>query len=314
LKENWYKEFDNEIKWTQDIRSYLERNVEIKYIEYDIQNSLYRPFIVKQFYYSKLLNWSLYRMPNIFYNRNQNDLLFNKVIIWASYDRKPFILMSSQYISNLNFFGDPANTVPLYRYTELGEKIDNITDWGLSQFFNKFKDESITKEAIFNYVYGVLHNPEYRKKYELNLKREFPRIPFYNDFWKWAKWGEKLMDLHINFETVELYPLKINNVELEREVYKPKLKAIKDEGKIELDNQTTISGIPKEAWDYKLGNRSGLEWILDQYKEKKPKDPTIAKMFNTYKFIDYKDKVIDLISRVTTVSVETMKIIKEMEG
>jgi len=122
------------------------------------------------------------------------------------------------------------------------------------------------------------------------------------------------MDLHINFETVEPYPLTINTIELDREVYKPKLKAIKDEGKIELDNQTTISGIPKEAWDYKLGNRSGLEWILDQYKEKKPKDPTIAKLFNTYKFIDYKDKVIDLIRRVTTVSVETMKIIKEMEG
>ena len=95
---------------------------------------------------------------------------------------------------------------------------------------------------------------------------------------------------------------------------KPKLKADKLAGRIILDDETTLEGIPSEVWEYKLGNRSGLEWILDQYKEKKPKDPTIAKMFNTYKFIDYKDKVIDLLMRVTTVSVETMKIIREMKN
>jgi len=79
-----------------------------------------------------------------------------------------------------------------------------------------------------------------------------------------------------------------------------------------LDDVTTLTGVPPEAWDYKLGNRSALEWILDQYKEKKPKDPTIAEKFNTYKFADHKTKVIDLLKRVTTVSVETMKIIEEM--
>lgn len=121
------------------------------------------------------------------------------------------------------------------------------------------------------------------------------------------------MDLHINFETVEQFPLEISTVELNKEVYKPKLKANKDTGEIYLDNQTTLSGIPSDVWEYKLGNRSALEWILDQYKEKKPKDPTIAKMFNTYRFADYKDKVIDLIMRVTTVSVETMKVVREME-
>ena len=72
--------------------------------------------------------------------------------------------------------------------------------------------------------------------------------------------------------------------------------------------------LPKQAWDYKLGNRSALEWILDQYKESKPKDPTIAEKFNTYKFADYKDKVIDLLKRVCTVSVETMKVVGEMEN
>jgi predicted helicase len=80
-----------------------------------------------------------------------------------------------------------------------------------------------------------------------------------------------------------------------------------------LDGITELTGVPALAWEYKLGNRSALEWILDQYKEKKPSDPTIAEKFNTYKFADYKEQVIDLLERVCTVSIETMKIVKEME-
>ena len=94
---------------------------------------------------------------------------------------------------------------------------------------------------------------------------------------------------------------------------KTKLKADKETGEIYIDEVTTLSGIPKEAWEYKLGNRSALEWVLDQYKEKKPSDPTIAEKFNTYKFADYKTQVIDLLKRVCTVSVETMKIISDMK-
>ena len=95
---------------------------------------------------------------------------------------------------------------------------------------------------------------------------------------------------------------------------KAKLKADKETGMISLDERTWIDGIPPAAWDYKLGNRSALEWILDQYKEKTPKDPTIREKFNTYKFADYKEKVIDLLKRVTTVSVKTVEIMKEMEA
>ena len=72
--------------------------------------------------------------------------------------------------------------------------------------------------------------------------------------------------------------------------------------------------MPAEAWDYKLGNRSALEWILDQYKEKKPKDPTIREKFDTYRFADYKEKVINLLARVTTVSVRTQKIVTAMHA
>jgi len=123
------------------------------------------------------------------------------------------------------------------------------------------------------------------------------------------------MDLHINYETIEPYTLKridIPSANTKAKSPTAKLKADKDKGTIILDTDTSLHGVPPEAWDYKLGNRSALEWILDQYKEKKPKDKTIAEKFNTYRFADYKEEVIDLLQRVCTVSVETMNIIQQM--
>jgi len=177
----------------------------------------------------------------------------------------------------------------------------------------------ITKDDIFHYVYGVLHDPVYRETYAINLKREFPRIPFYPDFWAWAAWGEKLMALHIGYEAVEPWPIERLDEpdEKAREAgVAPRaiLKADRDNGTIRLDTETQLTGIPPEAFDYRLGNRSGLDWILDQYKEKTPRDPTIREKFNTYRFVDYKEKVIDLIARVTRVSVETVAITEAMKS
>jgi predicted helicase len=180
------------------------------------------------------------------------------------------------------------------------------------------KSQPITKDDIFHYVYGVLHDPVYREKYALNLKREFPRIPFYPDFRRWGEWGKRLMELHIGYENVEPWPLDRldmpdENARAAGVMPKPMLKADRDNGTIRLDSETQLSGIPKEAWDYRLGNRSGLDWILDQYREKTPKDPTIREKFNTYRFGDYKEKVADLIARVARVSVETVAITEAMK-
>jgi predicted helicase len=181
------------------------------------------------------------------------------------------------------------------------------------------KARPITKDDIFHYVYGVLHDPVYRETYAINLKREFPRIPFYPDFWAWAAWGERLMALHIGYEAVEPWPIERLDEpdEKAREAgVAPRaiLKADRDNGTIRLDTETQLTGIPAQAFDYRLGNRSGLDWILDQYKEKTPRDPTIREKFNTYRFADYKEKVIDLIARVTRVSVETVAITEAMKS
>jgi predicted helicase len=95
---------------------------------------------------------------------------------------------------------------------------------------------------------------------------------------------------------------------------RPVLKSDPENGMIKIDAETVLSGIPRAAWDYRLGNRSGLDWVLDQYKEKTPKDPTIREKFNTYRFADYKEKVIDLLARVARVSVETVEITEAMRA
>lgn len=304
------EELGFDIKWDRELKKYLERDISKTFGESSIVKSIYRPFIKKYLYFDKHFNGMTYQWFSI-YHANDTE---NKFITFKSFgSNRPFNCLATNCIAELHVTG--ANQcLPLYRYDIEGNRIDNITDWGLEQFQNHYNDSAITKEDIFHYTYAVLHNPEYRQKYELNLKREFPRLPFYDDFYQWVNWGIQLMDLHLNYETITPYPLKRIDIPLEKSDVSPKvkLKADKTKGTIILDNLTTLEGVPKEAWEYRLGNRSALEWILDQYKEKKIKDATIAAKFNTYRFADYKEQVIDLLQRVCTVSVKTMEIIKGM--
>ena len=125
--------------------------------------------------------------------------------------------------------------------------------------------------------------------------------------------GRELLDLHINFESADPYPLQRRDTD--KPATRPMLRANKSDkerGVIVIDDQTTLSGVPESAWRYQLGTRSALEWVLDQYKEKKPRDPTIRERFNAYRFADHKERVIDLIRRVCTVSVKTMDVVDDM--
>ncbi len=327
-----FTEERNLIKWSSRLkRDKLRKEKKGLFNSKEIRTCYYRPFLKTNIYYGYIPIDIKGATPFLF---PESDSI-NKVISFANNEQTNILVLSINALCDLNFCARGSTCLPIYRYDNEGNRLDNITDWGLQQFTDHYQDDKITKEDIFHYTYAVLHNPAYRKKYELNLKREFPRLPFYDDFFKWAAWGKALMELHINYETVEPYDLKVNTFEVkaeakrQKEIFteaqepeamysrqpkiKVKLKADKGTGIIEIDELTFISGVPKEAWDYKLGNRSALEWILDQYKEKKPSDPTIAEKFNTYRFVDYKERVIDLLKRVCRVSVETMAIVGEME-
>ena len=308
------EEANPQIKWSETLKSKLRNKVKIvseTALEEQFASALYRPFC-RQVY---LMNsfWSD-RLTDNHFEIFPDSYKRNLIICFTSPDsEKPFMVIASKNIPDLHVVGAGcgAQCLPLYRYDKNGNRIDNITDWGLAQFQTHYNDPTITKENIFHYTYAVLHHPAYRTKYELNLIREFPRLPFYADFHQWATWGKALMDLHLNYEAIAPYGLERQEI-ASKDKPKAKLKADKLQGAIILDENIQLTGIPAIAWDYKLGNRSALEWILDQHKEKKPKDPTIAKLFNTYKFADYKEQVIDLLDRVCTVSVKTMEIIQQM--
>jgi predicted helicase len=304
LKQGIMRELD--IKWDRELTKYCERKIPKYFEKSKIVESLYRPYIKEYFYFDKHFNAMTYQWFSIYVESQVNQYIATSGIGSS----KSFHTLVGNQIIGLDCL-EKTQCLPLYRYDKNGDRIENITNWGLTQFQTHYSDSTITKLDIFHYTYAVLHHPAYRQKYELNLKREFPRLPFYPDFHQWAQWGKALMNLHLNYETIEPYRL-IRKEIATKDKPKTKLKADKENGQIILDENTQLENVPSVAWDYKLGNRSALEWILDQYKEKKPKDPTIAKLFNTYRFPDYKEQAIDLLQRVCTVSVKTMEIIQQM--
>ena len=308
------------IKWTRAVKKDLAKKTKYTFDPDQIVDHQYRPYAKKRLYYSRQLNEMQYLQPQIFPTGISN----RAIMISGAPASKPFQALAVDVVPSLDIL-EKTQSLPLYR-VEGGSRFDNITDWALKQFRDHYgaigkQKKSITKEAVFHYVYAALHDPVYREKYALNLKREFPRIPLHGhsptEFWRWAQWGEQLMSLHIGYEDVDPWPLKRTDITDEKAARagqspKPMLKADKIGGRILLDSETTLSGVPEQAWDYKLGNRSALEWILDQYKESKPRDPTIREKFDTYRFAEHKDKVIDLLMRVTRVSVETQGIVEAM--
>jgi predicted helicase len=296
------------IKWSRNIKTRLNRRQQEEFSTDKISEINHRPFNKKKIYNSELL----IDERGLFHKTNITETRFiNFLSVHSSHEICVLIAKGLVDYCYLKQGNGGTQCIP-EKFKDLnGDPQSNITPWANEQFTTKYQDETINDLAIFHYVYAVLHHPAYRKKYEINLKREFPRIPLYDDFWQWAKWGEELMNLHLNYETIEPWGLIRKDID-QKEQPKAKLKAEKTTGVITIDENTELHGIPTLAWTYKLGNRSALEWILDQYKEKKPSDPTIAEKFNTYRFADYKDKVIELLDRVCRVSVVTMEIIGKM--
>ena len=297
---------DRSIKWTSELESHLTKGDPVDFATANITRAMYRPFVVKHCYYAPTVTHRRYQMPRIFPHQRIDA---NPTINFAARCRS-FYTLASDKLMDLHFVGD-NQCLPLYRYRADGERVSNITEWGLRQFHEHYGDDDITDEDVFAYIYAMLHDPAYRQRYEVDLRRDFPRVYFQEDFAWWAEQGQELLDLHLGFETAEPWPLE----RADQDGVTPKraiLRADSEHGVITLDEQTTLRGVPAEAWEYRLGNRSALEWVLDQYKERKPRDPTIREQFNTYRFADHKERVIDLLGRVCAVSAFTTTIVKEL--
>lgn len=302
------------IKLSRALKNDLVEGVSYSYNSSRNRTAIYRPYSKSNLHFWSHLNEMQYQLNRLFPDTTSNDT----ILVTDPGSQKPFMSCAADGVFDYHYVGAAAATAGLarYRYTKSGERVDNITDWALNKFVKQYGKKGVNKDAIFAYVYAVLHDPVYREKYALNLKREFPRIPFYPDFARWAEWGETLMAMHIGYEDVSPWPVQRidtpNPKRAEGTHPKPALKSFPDQGMVRVDEDTQITGIPPAAWDYRLGNRSAIDWVLDQHKEKTPRDPTIREKFNTYRFADYKESMIALLAKVVRVSVDTVAITSAM--
>ena len=360
-----------EIKWSETLKRYFMAAKKVVIDEGNLIVANYRPF-TKQFYYAnQILSDRLTRNHYAMFGKNLDKE--NLVIMIVNHPQYPdFQVHCTKILTDAGYSGRATPSIPFYTYLANGERVENITDWGLAVFQNHYVSpltpeggiitsktppsgggglrSELCKLDIFHYIYAVLHSPAYRKTYELDLKREFPRIPLYADFWKYAEAGEKLMELHLNYESPQkMSSLKKDDIftpllerkDIDLEVFKEKMQGkkkktdeiemtsqkrdvisettftinpilrIKDDI-IFIDELTTLCGVPAQALAYKLGNRSAIEWVLDQYKPYKSDDKTIQEHFNNYDFAEYKEQVIELLQKVCWISVETMKMVGEL--
>ena len=207
---------------------------------------------------------------------------------------------------------------PFYTYDEDGtNRQENITDWALTEFRNHYNDNTISKWDIFHYTYGLLHHPTYREKYEMNLKRDLPHIPtplsrgdrgVAADFWGFANAGAQLADLHVNYESAPKYDklgyLETPGMPVDWRV--ERMKFSKDKTQLKYNDFLTLDGIPTEVFDYRLGTRSALEWVVDQYRVKVDKRSGIVNDPNRAAEPRY---IVDLIGQVIYVSLKTVEIV-----
>ena len=299
-------------KWSRNLKRHLKNGDIFNFIEGNIRTSFYRPFSRKWLYFSDIIVDEPGANRRLFPDFNAEAE--NLSICVNQTSEKQFACLSVNAISNLVFcggFGAATQCFPFFTYSEDGtNRKDNITDWALIQFQERYKDNHILKLDIFYYVYAILHQPQYREKYAANLKRELPRIPFAPDFWKFAKAGKQLTELHVNYEKQAEYPLTwLENKEKKINYHVERMILSKGETQIVYNDFLTLGGIPLEVFEYRLGNRSALDWIIDQYQISTDKRSGIVNDPNT---IDNPQYIIRLIGKVITVSLETMKIVKSL--
>ena len=311
------------IKWSAFLKDDLKRGKFAEYLPDKIRNSLYRPFTPKYLFFDRILNESVYQQPYFF--PNEQSEAENRLIISSDigYRANTHSVLIANSIPELHLCAttDSHQCFPFYTYDEDGSnRRENITDFALDRFRSHYNDPAISKWDIFYYVYALLHHPGYRERYALDLKRNLPRIPFAPDFRPYADAGQQLADLHLNYESVDRYELgwqatrKPPSYRVEKMLPKGKVDSEAGSYKVystlKYNDTLTLHGIPERAFAYRLGNRSALDWIVDQYRVKTDKRSGIIHDPNGYS--DDPQYILKLIERVITVSLKTVDIVEQL--
>ena len=323
------------LKWDGTLKSDLRIGNYGSYELDKLRYSQYRPFTKKTFYFDSLFINSVY-LQQYFFPNSQAESENRLICIPGPGNRKGFGCLVSDAVPSLDLAFEKVQCFPFYTYDEDGSnRRENITDWAFDQFRSHYHDPAITKWDIFYYVYGLLHHPGYRERYALDLKRNLPRIPFAPTsspspfmgegaggwgFWPFSRAGAQLADLHLNYESADRYELEWQStrkpVSYRVEKMLPKGKVDSSEGAykvystLKYNDTLTLHEIPERAFAYRLGNRSALDWIVDQYRVKTDKRSGITHDPNGYS--DDPQYILKLIERVITVSLRTVDIVEKL--
>jgi len=306
---------ETKIKYSDLLLTKFKREDKFKrviYLQFDNKRtcqSRYRPFTNKYLYFDK----QLIDAPTLqtSFLPDENAEKENKLIAITNHSQSAFLVQVISCIPCMDVGGRPTQCFPFYTYNEDGtNRQENITDWALKQYQNHYQDTTITKWDIFYYIYAVLHHPHYRERYAANLKRELPRIPFAPQFHPFVIAGKRLAEIHINYEKQPEYHLKhLENKDLPIDWRVEKMRLSKDKTQIKYNDFLTLTGIPPAVFLYRLGNRSALDWIIDQYQVTTDKRSEIT---NDPNRLDDEQYIVRLVKQIITVSLETVEIVNNL--
>lgn len=335
------------VNWTAGLKQSLAKEVKTRFDERVITSAIYRPFTKQHLYFDSMWIERTLQIPRLFPTPKHK----NRVICVSGIGvTKPFSCLMTDIIPDLEFIGK-SQCFPLYVYTkeEAGEQMSlfdkganeyrqesGITDFMLKRCQAEF-GEKVTKEDVFYYIYGVLHSPDYRKRFEPDLKKSLARIPLCKtgaDFAAFVKVGRKLGDLHCGYESAK--PWKECVVDVKAGYDSPyavtKMRFAKksdaadgnkngkidrreaeDRSRIIYNDRVTVRGIPLAAYDYVVNGKSAIEWVMERYQVTTNKDSGIVNDPNKWlEECGNERYIVDLILKVVTVSMETQKIISSL--
>ncbi len=313
------------ISWTDAVLKSVQKSKKAVFRQSAIRCAMYRPFYQCLLYYDAMWNHRPYQMPKLFPLSNSRNLIIQLTGFGST---TPFSCLISNVITDLEVISK-GQCFPLHWYEKRdpndnslgldlggreGDYIrhDAITDYAWKKFRTAYGDSRITKEDIFYYVYGLLHSPEYRRRYEADLKKVLPRIPMAKNFRAFCEAGRELAKWHLDYESVEPYPLKEEGAGSYR-VEKMRWSDKKKKDTLIYNSAITLSGFPAEAHEYIVNGKSALEWVIERYAVTTDKASGIVNDPNDWCAEQGEPRyIIDLVKRVVRVSVETVRIVNAL--
>ena len=310
------------ISWTGELLKKLDRGFKGKFSEDYIRSVQYRPFTCLWLYFDP----SFVERPSSNYQYFPRKVTENRIICTGVDSSGGFSIFMSKMIPDANFV-PRSKCFPRWCWTDCGEQADNVSISVVNLFRQKFHDPQISSDQIFNYVYGLLHSEDYRDIFKNNLTKEMPRIPVVDskeDFRKFVQAGAILDKLHVDYEAIDCWPVKFEKGGFEVpsgispkswfRVQKMKLANKNDFSCVIYNDNITIANIPIEAWQYSIGGKPALKWVMERQSVKTDEDSQIVNDANDFA---NETKInpahpLELFLRVITVSVETTRVVKSL--